>query len=78
MNALRDGIRRYEPCPAMARDTDGDGVMDINDNCPMESNSLQEDADLDGVGDECDNCPIANPDQADADGDGLGDVCDPL
>jgi len=58
-------------------DTDGDGVIDANDNCPTVPNPDQADADGDGKGDACDNCPtIANADQADADGDGKGDVCD--
>ena len=58
-------------------DSDGDDVLDHEDNCPDVSNSAQEDADGDGVGDECDNCiNAANPDQADEDEDGMGDVCD--
>ncbi|UCE19410.1 MAG: VCBS repeat-containing protein [Gemmatimonadota bacterium] len=58
-------------------DLDGDGVADINDNCPDDSNPGQEDVDADGVGDVCDNCPgDANPDQSDTDGDSTGDVCD--
>jgi len=58
-------------------DTDGDGVIDDCDNCPLTSNPDQSDLDLDGVGDVCDNCPqIPNPDQLDTDGDGVGDECD--
>ena len=73
-------------------DSDGDGVPDIEDNCPDEPNTDQADADVDGVGDVCDddidgdgvlntadNCPLdANPDQTDGDGDGDGDACDAL
>jgi len=60
-----------------AVDTDGDLVVDVNDNCPAIPNPDQADSDGDGIGDLCDNCPLtANPDQADADGDGLGDLCD--
>ena len=59
------------------QDSDGDGVLDHEDNCPLVPNPGQEDGDGDGVGDVCDNCPgTPNADQADADGDGLGDVCD--
>ena len=58
-------------------DTDGDGIIDENDNCPLNSNPEQEDSDSDSIGNVCDNCPNAsNPDQADADADGSGDVCD--
>ena len=58
-------------------DTDGDGVIDANDNCPTVPNPDQADADGDGKGDVCDNCPtVANASQTDTDGDGLGDACD--
>ncbi len=57
-------------------DTDGDGVCDPDDNCPLDSNQGQADADGDGVGDACDNCPnAANPGQHDSNGDGVGDAC---
>jgi len=41
--------------PTAAADTDGDGVIDIRDNCPQKSNSNQSDVDGDGLGDVCDN-----------------------
>ncbi len=46
-------------------DTDGDAILDEEDNCPLISNPGQEDADSDDIGDACDNC-------TDTDGDGYG------
>ncbi len=64
-------------CSFTFPDTDGDGILDVEDNCPFISNQDQGDLDNDGVGDVCDNCPdIFNPDQDDVDGDNIGDVCD--
>jgi sugar lactone lactonase YvrE len=57
-------------------DSDGDGLLDFEDNCPNVPNPDQKDTDGDGVGDACDNCPlVANPDQKDSVGDGVGDAC---
>ncbi|HKB08378.1 MAG TPA: MopE-related protein, partial [Candidatus Polarisedimenticolia bacterium] len=65
------------PCAMSPLDRDGDGVNDIDDNCPLVANTGQSDQqDHDGVGDACDNCPaVANPDQVDTDANGQGDVC---
>ncbi|NIR35311.1 MAG: thrombospondin, partial [Actinobacteria bacterium] len=38
-------------------DTDGDGFIDCQDNCPALPND-QADADGDGTGDACDGCPL--------------------
>ena len=66
-------------------DSDSDGKPDIIDNCPYQSNSLQEDYDNDLIGDLCDLCPLVfNPRQynntgdPDYDNDGLGNYseCD--
>ena len=58
-------------------DSDGDGIVDASDNCPLEPNPEQMDTDSDGLGDICDNCiDAANIDQLDIDGDGIGDECD--
>ena len=76
-------------CPP-ASDTDGDGVDDDVDNCPLVANADQTDTDDDGLGDACDtdddndgvadnndNCPLtANVDQLDTDQDGQGNACD--
>jgi hypothetical protein len=51
-------------CP----DADEDGICDIDDNCPLDSNPLQEDFDGDGVGDVCDACPQDSLNDADGDG----------
>jgi hypothetical protein len=68
-----NGIDHKNPTP----DTDGDGKLDFEDNCPMTPNPDQKDSDGDGVGDACDNCPfVPNPDQADSvPGSPVGDAC---
>lgn len=51
-------------------DSDGDGFLDENDNCPSVFNPDQFDTDLDGMGDECD--PFPQDPNNDVDGDGFG------
>ena len=79
-----------EGTPAEDDDDDNDGILDIDDNCPLTSNASQLDTDGDTMGDVCDtdddgdgildvndNCPLTpNANQADSDGDGIGDVCE--
>jgi subtilisin family serine protease len=58
-------------------DDDDDGVLDVDDNCPLTDNPFQQDDDDDDFGDACDNCPQdANANQQDTDLDGAGDACD--
>jgi hypothetical protein len=72
------------------RDTDGDSIFDVNDNCPLDSNWDQAtmiptgaphclpDPDKDLIpNDGTDNCPtVTTNNQTDSDGDGIGDACD--
>ena len=62
-----------------APDSDGDGIPDARDNCPMKSNADQANEDSDALGDACDPCPIfaSSDPAADGDSDGVGDQCDP-
>ena len=57
-------------------DTDGDGVMNATDNCPIVPNAMQYNEDADTFGDACDVCP-PHVDNTDGDSDGVGDQCDP-
>jgi hypothetical protein len=68
-----------KPDPSDQTDSDTDGLGDLCDNCPEDSNPGQEDMDQDLVGDLCDNCPEdSNPGQEDSDQDGVGDACEPM
>ena len=72
-------------------DADGDGVLDVSDNCVNTPNSDQSNHDSDDDGDACDsdddndgvnddvpdNCPLTpNPNQLNTDGDAQGNACD--
>ena len=62
---------------AAGEDSDADGVLDSNDNCPVHANPDQADTDSDGSGDACDTCTeIPNAGQQDSDEDGFGNICD--
>ncbi|MEM1180890.1 MAG: SdrD B-like domain-containing protein, partial [Acidobacteriota bacterium] len=58
-----------------ARDSDGDGVTDLPDLCPLASDPDQADADGDLVGDACDAC-LGDDATGDADGDFVCDDSD--
>lgn len=59
------------------QDSDGDGVDDLQDNCPYSINPGQEDSDGDGIGDVCDRCDFqCSCIQADIDGSGLVNLGD--
>ncbi|MGX9727739.1 MAG: FG-GAP repeat protein [Candidatus Electronema sp. VV] len=42
-------------------DTDGDGIADATDNCPLIANADQQDTDGDGIGDVCDAAAVDTP-----------------
>jgi pectin methylesterase-like acyl-CoA thioesterase len=62
------GTDDWDPIPGLdaAEDSDYDGILDVNDNCPTTYNPDQADFDNDGIGDVCE----------DSDGDGLLDSDD--
>ncbi|MDX2149707.1 MAG: hypothetical protein SFV54_03160 [Bryobacteraceae bacterium] len=43
----------FEQANAVNPDDDGDGVANLNDNCPVVSNATQQDSDGNGIGDAC-------------------------
>ena len=55
-------------CGPRHADSDGDGVPDLADNCPLVANGSLADADKDFVGDACDVCPLDPGNDSDADG----------
>ena len=64
-------------CSPANRESDGDTLPDVGDNCPVNANSSQPDGDGDWVGDACDNCSgLPNASQANLDDDQRGDGCD--
>jgi len=53
---------RIRRASSYVADTDGDGIVDATDNCPLEPNPNQADYDSDGLGDVCDEYPLSiNP-----------------
>lgn len=64
---------------APSNDIDGDGVVNMSDNCPTIANADQHNEDGDPFGDACDPCPPFDdmPTPMDADNDGVSDRCDP-
>lgn len=81
-------IATFEKNLSYRYDTDRDGIVDSEDNCPTTLNANQSDRNRDGRGDACtdddsdgivgdtDNCPtLKNSDQKDSDANGVGDAC---
>ncbi len=74
-DGLSDADEAQRGTNPRVRDTDGDGALDLGDNCPLTPNLAQVDADDDGAGDACDddddgdevldaddNCPLSPAD----------------
>ena len=63
-----------DPTEPITDDRDGDGLLDVIDNCPDIANPLQENLDDDELGDICDPCPPGSNHNEDSDT--LLDGCD--
>ncbi len=71
------GYNKIPYIDTLSQDTDGDGVLDCEDNCILVANANQTNGDGDSYGDACDNCPsTTNQNQADTDADSVGNACD--
>ena len=66
------GLAEDSPCSSESRDSDGDGVLNGEDNCPAIVNPAQLDVDQNDVGDLCDR----TFGRSDTDGDGVVDAYD--
>ncbi|MGA1058500.1 MAG: right-handed parallel beta-helix repeat-containing protein, partial [Phycisphaerales bacterium] len=73
-------------CGVADTDTDSDGVVDCEDNCPLIANPTQSDCDGDGIGDACevdcndngvpDDCDLINGTSLDTNSNGKPDECE--
>ena len=65
-------------CPQQpTADSDGDGIADVQDNCPQVANPDQADADHNGIGDACETASANAQAAFDRDLDGFADTIDP-
>ena len=63
-------------CGVSDVDSDSDGIVDCNDNCPASSNANQADSDGDGIGNVCDISTSSVTNVYDTDGDGVANADD--
>ena len=84
-NGTSQGVSKFDFAPLP--DTDGDGFLDVRDNCPNVPNPKQLDCNNNGIGDACeiftdcnannipDSCDITAGTSNDADANGVPDSC---
>jgi len=58
LGGIQSDLFPLAPCASQGGDFDGDAVLDVRDNCPLDVNPGQEDPDHDFFGDPCDCSPL--------------------
>ncbi len=56
LNQCATWIGAYQSACQIYEDSDGDGFVDLYDNCPLTANPDQADTNVDGIGDACAEC----------------------
>ncbi|MCH9663604.1 MAG: MSCRAMM family adhesin SdrC, partial [Gammaproteobacteria bacterium] len=74
--ATPPAMKAAQIASAAELDSDSDGIVNANDNCPLQANPRQDDDDADATGNACDAFAQQAGESVDSDGDGTGDNAD--